>query len=644
MPPPMSPSPAPYSLVTSEMEDDLPSTSRKRRRTAPPLDEDDGSESEEDNEPSTSQRRCVLRERNRRRGGGRGRARGGGRSSTTANGLASGDELLGGQGRSRGSGRGRGVGCRGRGKGEKAEGGRAQKKLEQGQIYKEPAGPYDEEETLLRGEWKKIDPTCERFAFSGPTPGPTTLVDGSETALDLFLRFFTHEALDLIVTETNRYADQCREDQTASRDWTPTDRRQVMALLGMIMVMGLCRLPEIGTYWENAWGYPIVRDVMTLMRYQQLLRYFHLNDSSKQVPPNQPGFDALYRCEHAYNIHEQVSVDEAMIPFKGRLSFIQHMKDKPTKWGIKVFILADATNGYVKRLQLYTGKNSELSRNELGLCTNVVLELLSDLEHTHPKVYMDNYYTSSALFVKLYLKGINACGTIRTSRKWYPKDLIVQKDRKHQRGFYDYRSCGPLGGYVWVDSRPVNMLSSMHSSSAPATVNRRREDGTRGPVLCPPALPEYLQFMRGIDVGDQMMSYYYAGRRSLKWWKRVFSYLVEVCSWNAYLISGRKGKRGAYFKFRKELALALIGNYTCRSRPGRPRVLSQGDVLPFYDEHHKHLPRMADARYGKSCVVCSAKKLRHETKVFCVDCKVHLCIQEKRDCYSIFHTKLRREW
>ena len=38
-------------------------------------------------------------------------------------------------------------------------------------------------------------------------------------------------------------------------------------------------------------------------------------------------------------------MDEAMIPFKGRLSIKQYMKDKPTKWGIKVFVLADARNG-----------------------------------------------------------------------------------------------------------------------------------------------------------------------------------------------------------------------------------------------------------------------------------------------------------
>lgn len=458
----------------------------------------------------------------------------------------------------------------------------------------------------------------------------------------------------MIVRETNRYAEQCREDDTASRSWTPTTREQVMAFLGMLMVMGIVRMPEQEQYWDSEWGYSLISDVMPLVTYEQLLRYFHLNDSSKQVPADQPGFDALYkirplldivsdRCETNYNLHEQVCVDEAMIPFKGRLYFIQYMKAKPTKWGIKVFVLADATNGYVKRFQLYTGKNSELSKCKLGLSSNVVLQLLSGLEQYHYKLFVDNYYASPILFAKLYLEGINACGTVRTNRKWYPKELVVSKDSEHPRGFYDYRSTGPLGGYVWVDKRVVHMLSTMHDSGSAVTVDRRREDGTRGPTACPPPLPEYQKFMRGVDVADQRMSYYNVGRRSRKWWKRAFAYLVEVCALNGFLISGRKGKRRAYLKFRKELALALIGNYSCRTRAGRPR-LSSGpeDVLPRYDEHTKHLPMQV--KRAKVCVVCKARKVRHETRVICVDCKVHLCILEDRCCYDVYHSKFRREW
>ena len=36
-------------------------------------------------------------------------------------------------------------------------------------------------------------------------------------------------------------------------------------------------------------------------------------------------------------------IDEAMIPYKGHRGFKQYMKDKPTKWGMKLVRLETAT-------------------------------------------------------------------------------------------------------------------------------------------------------------------------------------------------------------------------------------------------------------------------------------------------------------
>ena len=44
-----------------------------------------------------------------------------------------------------------------------------------------------------------------------------------------------------------------------------------------------------------------------------------------------------------------------MIGFKGRLGFVQYMPKKPTKWGLKAFVLADGVTGYALNWKLYTG-------------------------------------------------------------------------------------------------------------------------------------------------------------------------------------------------------------------------------------------------------------------------------------------------
>ncbi len=58
-----------------------------------------------------------------------------------------------------------------------------------------------------------------------------------------------------------------------------------------------------------------------------------------------------------------ISVDESIIDFKGRLSFIQYMPKKPTKWGIKARVMVDSSNGYVSNLNIYTGITSTLLLN-----------------------------------------------------------------------------------------------------------------------------------------------------------------------------------------------------------------------------------------------------------------------------------------
>jgi len=59
-----------------------------------------------------------------------------------------------------------------------------------------------------------------------------------------------------------------------------------------------------------------------------------------------------------------VSVDETMIGFKGRLGFIQYMPKKPTKWGLKAFVLSDAHTGYMYSWHLYTGMSNNNTTNK----------------------------------------------------------------------------------------------------------------------------------------------------------------------------------------------------------------------------------------------------------------------------------------
>ena len=97
-----------------------------------------------------------------------------------------------------------------------------------------------------------------------------------------------------------------------------------------------------------------------------VLRFLHLNDSALYIRKGEPGHDPLYKLrpfmeplisnfQNHYRLSREVSVDETMISYKGRLSFVQYMPKKPTKWGLKAFVLADAHTGYMYNWYLQTG-------------------------------------------------------------------------------------------------------------------------------------------------------------------------------------------------------------------------------------------------------------------------------------------------
>ena len=70
-----------------------------------------------------------------------------------------------------------------------------------------------------------------------------------------------------------------------------------------------------------------------------------------------------------------MSVDEGMIKYKGRLYFRQYMPKKPIKYGIKVWMAADSRTGYVCNYDIYLGKSLNDAKVEDGLATSVVLKL-----------------------------------------------------------------------------------------------------------------------------------------------------------------------------------------------------------------------------------------------------------------------------
>lgn len=272
------------------------------------------------------------------------------------------------------------------------------------------------------------------FAIKGFTSpvGPT--VEIPESALQAFQLFFSSDLLQTIVEESNRYAKQVAETglYKVSGEMTMAD---LQAYLGL---MAINHLPSVEDYWRRdpLLHYAPIADRIPRDRFRELSRFLHFVDSETLLPPGSPGYDRLGKIRplirhlsgkfaERYHPHREVAVDEAMIKFQGRSALKQYMPMKPTKRGIKVWVLGDSHNGYFSRFEVYIGRDG--SSSEKGLGARVVRSLTEDLKGRNRHVFFD---TSAQLLHDLEKDGIYACGTARKDRKGFPPALKEAKLHK----------------------------------------------------------------------------------------------------------------------------------------------------------------------------------------------------------------------
>ena len=196
------------------------------------------------------------------------------------------------------------------------------------------------------------------------------------TPLQIWKHLVTEEMLGCVVQQTNLYAQQFIDSHTLRpRSRVHQWRKflfsipELLKFLALTIVMGLIDYPRLEDYWLTSWPFatPTFSRVMSRDRFSLVMRFLHLNDNSKYVRKGELGYDAVYKLrpfldpllrhfEKMYQPARELSIDESMIGFKGRLSFIQYLPKKPTKWGMKAFVLAESKSGYTLKWRLYTGE------------------------------------------------------------------------------------------------------------------------------------------------------------------------------------------------------------------------------------------------------------------------------------------------
>jgi len=233
-----------------------------------------------------------------------------------------------------------------------------------------------------------------------------------------------------------------------------------------------------------------------------------------------------------------LTVDEQIVPFKGRLSFKQYIKAKPVRFGIKVWAAADSVTSFVTDFSVYTGKASqehvETTLNQ-GMSTGVVLKLTEALWNRGYRVYTDNFYTSPQLAQALWEKEMHLVGTIRTNRKGWPKEVGYKPEYKASRGdcrfcfllfepnsisqfmnIYRWKTTRSMIAMSWMDTNAVNMLSTIHETEEFPLAQYVTRYGSL-PIQCPNIVKDYHSYMHGVDLADQLRGSYTTLLPGNKW-------------------------------------------------------------------------------------------------------------------------------
>jgi hypothetical protein len=329
-------------------------------------------------------------------------------------------------------------------------------------------------------EYQPSDIDIDHLEWSTPTTyhhppsftsnsGPTHRSHHNKTPLDFFNLLFPSTLYTSIANATNTYANT----QHHSTPWSSTTADEVRAYIGMRIHMGIAYLSRADMYWSDQFNIPSISNIMSRDRYDNLTHMLYFSnrmDSDNPLDKIHILTDTIqHTLTQSYSPSQYLSIDECIVPFRGRTSFRQYIPNKRHRYGYKLYQLTDASTGYLLAFNIFTGKHTDTGHNDNNTEQKIsshahttVQQLIQPYKHKQHVLIVDNFYTSIPLFRYLHDVGIEAIGTVRNNRKLYPKQIISQLKNKHDSTVLQSDT---LYASAWKDKKPVSFLSTVYDQN-----------------------------------------------------------------------------------------------------------------------------------------------------------------------------------
>ena len=212
------------------------------------------------------------------------------------------------------------------------------------------------------------------------------------TAVEFFKLFFSVEIIKAICTHTNAYAWKVIANKPhygkSDGSWKETCPKEIERLIAIIIIyFGLVKVNTTYCHWSvktiyrGLWA----RQIMTRERSKPLMGVLHVVDPNTENPQDKlckvSSFIQAFKdkCQSLYQPFQQIAIDERMVKLKHTSSIRQYIRNKPTKWGLKMWVLADSSNAYTCDFDVCIGKAAGRKVSEWGLGYDVVMKLIATL-------------------------------------------------------------------------------------------------------------------------------------------------------------------------------------------------------------------------------------------------------------------------
>jgi len=202
---------------------------------------------------------------------------------------------------------------------------------------------------------------------------------------------------------------------TRSNSAQPPDitMKEMHKFFGLIIQMGCNQSHSLKDYWSREEQYcsPFYSNVMVRDRFFHILRFLHFENNDKPPNHDDPYYNRLWKiqkivdtlnnkfCE-LYNSTEHLAVDEVIMLYKQRVVFRQYIPKKHKTFGIKIYKLCESL-GHTYDMSMYLGKQRQNATTQITAIHGTVLQVIQRVEGLGHKIFMDNYFTSPALFDNL---------------------------------------------------------------------------------------------------------------------------------------------------------------------------------------------------------------------------------------------------